>query len=86
MAGAVRTCNYIFTDDSKVILQGLQDNYRQMTPTEKTKMEAEWSATWNLLEPIELLFDQLEDCYVLSVAAKPSYTQDQMIVKALTAI
>ena len=49
-------------------------------------MEAEWSAAWNLSKPIELLFDQLEDRYVLSVAAKLAYTQDQMIDKALTAI
>ena len=49
-------------------------------------MEADWSTAWNLLEPIGLLFDRLEDCYVLSVAAKPTYTQDQMINKALTAI
>ena len=55
--GAVRTCNYRFTDDLKVILQGLQDNYGKMMPTEKTKMEAEWSAAWNPSEPIELLFD-----------------------------
>ena len=46
-----------------------------MTPIEKTKMEADWSAAWNPSEPIELLFDQLEDFYVLSVAEKPAYTQ-----------
>ena len=45
--GAVGTRNYRFTDDPKVILQGLQDNYSQMTPVEKTKMEADWSAAWN---------------------------------------
>ena len=44
VAGAVGTRTYRFTDDSKVILQGLQDNYGQMTPAEKTKMEADWSA------------------------------------------
>ena len=49
-------------------------------------MEAYWSAAWNPLEPIKLLFDRLEDCYVLSVAAKPAYTQDQMIDKVLTEI
>ena len=49
-------------------------------------MEADWSADWNPLEPIELLFDWLEDCYLVSVAAKPAYTQDQMIDKALTVI
>ena len=56
-----------------------------MTPAEK-KMEEDWSAAWNPSEPIELLFDQLEDCYVMSVAAKPAYTQEQMIDKALTEI
>ena len=49
-------------------------------------MEAGWSAAWNPSEPIELLFDRLEDCYVLSVAAKPAYTKKQMIDKALTAM
>ena len=33
VAGAVVTCNYRFTDDPKFILQGLQDNYRKITPT-----------------------------------------------------
>ena len=65
VAGAVGTRNYRFTDDPKVILQGLKDNYGQMTPTEKMKMEADWSAAWNLSEPIELLFDRLEYCYIL---------------------
>ena len=84
--GAIGTRNYRSTDDPTVILQGLQDNYGQMTPSEKTKMEADWSTAWNPSEPIELLFYRLEDCYVLSVAAKPAYTQEQMIDKALTAI
>ena len=38
---ALATRTYRFTDDPKVILQGLQDNYGQMTPAEKTKMEAD---------------------------------------------
>ena len=85
-AGSVGTCNYRFTDDHKSILQGLQDNYGHMTPAEKTKMETDWSAAWNQSEPIELLFDRLEEFYVPSVATKPAYTQEQMIDKALTAI
>ena len=52
VAGAVGTCNYRFIDGPKVILQGLQDNNRQMTPAEKTKMEADWSAVWNPSKPI----------------------------------
>ena len=54
VAGAVGTRNYWFTDDPKVILQGLQDNYGQMTPEEKTKMEVDWSAAWNPSEPIKI--------------------------------
>ena len=57
-----------------------------MTPAEKTNMEADWSAAWNPSEPTKLRFDRLEDCYVLSVAAKLTYMQEQMIDKALTAI
>ena len=72
VAGAVVTSSYRFTYDPKVILQVLQDNYGQMTPAEKTKMEADWSAAWNPSEPIELIFNQLEDFYVLSVAEKPA--------------
>ena len=72
MAGAVGTRNYRFTDEPKVVLQGLQDNYVQMMPAEKTKIEADWRAVWNPSEPIELLFNQLEDSYVLLVAVKTS--------------
>ena len=81
MAGSVGKRNYRFTDDPKLILQGLQDNYGQMTPAEKTKMEADWSAAWKPSEPIEILFDRLEDCYVMSVAVKIPYTQEQIIDK-----
>ena len=45
--GDVGTRTYRFTDDPKVILQGLQDNYGQMTPAGETKMVADWSAAWN---------------------------------------
>ena len=52
VSGDICTHNYRFTDDPKVILQGLQDNNGQMTPAEKTKMEADWSAVWNPSKPI----------------------------------
>ena len=35
VSGKVGTRNYIFTDEPKVILQGLQDNYGQMKHAEK---------------------------------------------------
>ena len=46
VSGAVGTRNYRFIYDPNVILQGLQDKYGQMTLTEKTKMDADWSAAW----------------------------------------
>ena len=49
-------------------------------------MEADRSAAWNPSEPIKLLFDRLEDCYVLSVATKLAYTQEQTIDNPPTAI
>ena len=49
-------------------------------------MEADCSAAWNPSEPIELLFNQLEELYVLSVSAKLAYTQEKIIDKAHTAI
>ena len=57
VAGSVGARNYIFTDYPKVILQGLQDNYGRMTPTEKMEMEDDWRTAWNPSEPIEMLFD-----------------------------
>ena len=59
VAGAIGMRNYRFTDDPKDIVQVLQDNCGQMKPAEKTKIEADWSAAWNPLEPIKLLFNQL---------------------------
>ena len=37
-------------------------------------------------EPIEELFDHLETCHALALSAKPAYTQDQIIDKALMAV
>ena len=49
-------------------------------------MEQNWSRPWNPADPIELLFDNLEECCVLSVSARPAYTAEQMIEKAITSI
>ena len=49
-------------------------------------MERRWSESWNLNEPIENIFDRLEDCYVQSITQPPAYTAEQMVDKALTAI
>ena len=71
-AGTIGSKIYKPTNNPKAIITALQANYGQMTPGEKTIMEQKWSAPWNPVDPIEILFDTLEDCYVLSVSAKPA--------------
>ena len=74
------------TDDSKTILNTLRANYGRMTPLEKSAMERRWPESWNPKDPIENVFDRLEDCYVQSITQPPAYTAEQMVDKALTAI
>ena len=56
----------------------------EMTPEGETIMVQNWSAPRNLVDPIELLFDNLEDCYVSLVCIRPAYTDGQIIDKYLT--
>ena len=53
---------------------------------EKTANEALWSTGWNPQDPIEELFERLEECYVIALVTKPPYTKEQMIDKAMVAI
>ena len=53
---------------------------------EKTMNEANWAAAYNPNEPIEDLYDRLEECFVVALVAKPAYTMDQMVDKALIAV
>jgi hypothetical protein len=78
----------VFTvrDDPRAILQNLRTKYGNCTPAEKTANDAKFASPWNPNEPIEALFDRLEDCYVFSIMAKPPYTQEQLIDKAIMAI
>ena len=85
-AGAIGSKIYKPTENPKAIITALQANYGQMRPGKNTIMEQKWSAPWNPVDPIEILFDTLEDCYVLSVSAKPAYTAEKMIDKGITAI
>ena len=74
------------TDDPKLILNTLRSNYGRMTPLEKLTMEKRSSEGWNPNKPIENFFDRLEYCNVQSITQPPSYTTEQMVDKALTAI
>ena len=48
--------------------------------------KANWAAAHNPNEPIEDLYDRLEECFVVALVAKPAYTMDQMVDKALIAV
>ena len=74
------------SDCPRTILNVLRTNYGKLGPAEKTENERKWSEAWNPSEPIEELFDRLEECYVLALVNKPEYTQEQMIDKALMAV
>ena len=78
----------VFTvrDNPKQILADLKVKYGTCTPDEKTANDVRFAAPWNPSEPIESLFDRLEDCYVFAIQAKPPYTQEQLIDKAIMAI
>ena len=77
---------YKANDCPRTILNNLRTCYGRLAPIEKTQNEARWSAPWNPSDPVEDLFDRLEECYIIALTAKPAYTQDQMIDKGLTAI
>ena len=56
------------------------------TPNEKTHNETMWTAPYNPSDPIEDLFDRLEECFVIALIAKPVYSTEQMVDKALISI
>jgi len=51
-----------------------------------TNNERRFSAGWQAGEPLEKLFDRLEDCYVKSIVMKPPFTMEQMLDKAKLAV
>ena len=77
---------YRATDEPREIIQKLRDTYGKPTPAEKSANEANFAAPWNPSEPIEELYDRLEDCYLTAMLAKPAFTIEQMIDRALRAI
>lgn len=78
----------VFTvrDDPRQILADLRVKYGTATPNDKAANEQAFNQPWNPNEPIEALFDRLEECYVYSIMAKPPYTMEQLIDKAIIAI
>jgi hypothetical protein len=73
-------------DNPRDILMGLKRLYGAARPLEKEHMEIAFSKPWNTADPIEELFDRLEECYVNSIINKLAYTMEQLIDKAIVAI
>ena len=53
---------------------------------EKTMNEANWVAAYNPNEPIKDFCDRLKECFVVALVAKPAYTMDKMVDKALITV
>ena len=74
------------TDDPRDIIRGLRTRYGKATPAEKEANDNAFRAPWNPSDPIETLYDRLEECFVFSLVAKPAYNDEQVIDRAITAI
>ncbi len=74
------------TDCPRTILADLRRRYGKATPAKKAANQAQFDQGWNPADPIEVLFDRLEECFLFAKVAKPEYTKEQMIDKAIIAI
>jgi hypothetical protein len=77
---------YTVSDNPRDILDNLRTKYSAFTPNEKTANNLSFDQPWDPNEPIEALFDRLEECYFFSIMAKPPFTLEQVIDKAIIVI
>eukprot|EP00804_Cyclotella_cryptica_P006088 CCRYP_010701-RA/>CCRYP_010701-RA protein AED:0.44 eAED:0.36 QI:0/-1/0/1/-1/1/1/0/470 len=77
---------YTVRDHPREILDSLRVKYGACTPNEKTANNQRFDQPWDPNEPIEALFDRLEECYIFAIMAKPPFTLEQVIDKAIIAI
>ena len=77
---------YTVRDSPREILDGLRAKYGICSPNEKTANNQRFDEQWNPNDPIEMLFDRLEECYIFSILNKPQFTIEQLIDKAIIAI
>ena len=78
--------SYRTNHDPKAILLSLRDTYGTPSPAKRQANDAAFATPWNPTEPIEAYFDRLEDCFVAAVIAKPPYTLEQLITRAIMGI
>ena len=76
---------YKATNQPREILAQLRANYGRPSPGEKEINDNRFKMPWKHgTETIEELFNRLEECYVIALRAKPAYTVEQLINKAVT--
>eukprot|EP00804_Cyclotella_cryptica_P001036 CCRYP_008351-RA/>CCRYP_008351-RA protein AED:0.69 eAED:0.47 QI:0/-1/0/1/-1/1/1/0/427 len=77
---------YTVCDNPCGILSNLRTKYGTSTPAEKRRNNVLLDAPWDPADPIEALFDRIEDCFIFALICKPEFTMEQIIDKAVLAI
>eukprot|EP00804_Cyclotella_cryptica_P013523 CCRYP_017243-RA/>CCRYP_017243-RA protein AED:0.41 eAED:0.30 QI:0/0/0/1/1/1/5/0/1642 len=77
---------YTVRDNPRDILSNLRTKYGTSTPAEKRRNNVLLDAPWDPNDPIEALFDRIEDCFIFALICKPQFTMEQIIDKAIVAI
>ena len=65
---------YKANSDPGKIPDALRYNYGKVQPSEKTRNDILFNASWVASSPIESLFDRLEACFVFAMITRPPYT------------
>ena len=79
--------NYKATNQPRDILAQLRTIYGRPSPGEKEVNDNRFKMPWQHgTETIEELFNRLEECYVIALRAKPAYTVEQLVDKAVTSV
>jgi hypothetical protein len=77
---------YTVRNNPRDILSNLCTKYGTSTPAEKRHNNMLLDAPWDPSDPIEALFDRIEDCFIFALICKPEYTMEQIVDKAIFAI
>eukprot|EP00804_Cyclotella_cryptica_P028204 CCRYP_011045-RA/>CCRYP_011045-RA protein AED:0.18 eAED:0.15 QI:0/0/0/1/1/1/2/0/1234 len=77
---------YTVRNNPRDILSNLRTKYGTGTPAEKRRNNVLLDAPWDPNDPIEALFDRIEDCFIFALICKPEFTMEQIIDKAIVAI
>jgi hypothetical protein len=70
------------TITTRHIITHLYATYGNITPADLAHNDTRLKAPFDPSQPIEILFDQIEDAVDLAAAARAEYTQDQIVAYA----